>query len=161
MAASQPVQVRPFQPADRDQVLALAPRLAEGVASWRDPAAVEVAVHGWVADSVAAAGRPGHAIYVAVSGDRVDSVVTVSERAHFTGQPDAYVGELAVAPGRERHGIATALMAAAHAWASGRDLEFVTLETGAANHGARAFYASLGYQEEDVRLTRAARGLPG
>ncbi|MEI8411012.1 MULTISPECIES: hypothetical protein [unclassified Kribbella] len=30
----------------------------------------------------------------------------------------------------------------------------VTLETGAANASARSFYLSLGFEEEDVRLTR-------
>jgi hypothetical protein len=30
----------------------------------------------------------------------------------------------------------------------------ITLETGAANIGARSFYASLGYDEEQVQLTR-------
>ena len=31
-------------------------------------------------------------------------------------------------------------------------------ETGMANHAARAFYAGIGYQEEDVRLTKRIRG---
>ena len=40
MTATAPAQIRLFQPCDRGQVLALAPRLTEGVAPWRDPAAV-------------------------------------------------------------------------------------------------------------------------
>jgi ribosomal protein S18 acetylase RimI-like enzyme len=82
-------------------------------------------------------------------------VVTVCERKHFTGQVDAYVGELAVSPGPERRGIATHLMVAAEAWAARRGLAFLTLETGAANQPARAFYAQRGYKAEDVRLTKA------
>ena len=35
--------IRPFQADDREAVLALAPRLTEGVASWRDGAAVAAA----------------------------------------------------------------------------------------------------------------------
>jgi ribosomal protein S18 acetylase RimI-like enzyme len=38
-----------------------------------------------------------------------------------------------------------------------RGLARITLETGAANDAARAFYAALGYREEDVRLSRALR----
>ncbi len=68
---------------------------------------------------------------------------------------DAYVGELAVKPGMERRGIATRLMAAAETWAADRGMAFLTLETGAANQPARKLYAALGYQEEDVRLTKA------
>jgi GNAT superfamily N-acetyltransferase len=45
-------------------------------------------------------------------------------------------------------------MAAAEAWGAERGLSFITLETGAANHTARAFYAALGYAEEDVRLSK-------
>jgi ribosomal protein S18 acetylase RimI-like enzyme len=155
MAGESTIEIRPYRPADRDRVLALAPRLTEWVASWRDPAAVLAAAQGWVKDSLDAAARPGHAVYVAATGDSIAGVVTVSERAHFTGQADAYVGELAVQPGMERRGIARRLMAAAEAWAAGRGLPFLTLETGAANKPARGFYQALGYLEEDVRLTKA------
>jgi len=62
--------------------------------------------------------------------------VAVCEQAHFTGQADAYVGELAVASGLERRGIATRLMDAAEGWADRRGLAFLTLETGAANQAA-------------------------
>jgi ribosomal protein S18 acetylase RimI-like enzyme len=158
MAGYQPVEIRPVQPGDHAQVLALAPRLTEGVAAWRDPQAVLRAVCGWVESSLESAGQPGHAVYVAVADGRVTGVVTVCERAHFTGQVDAYVGELAVAAGLERHGIATQLMDAAEAWAARRGLAFLTLETGAANQPARAFYARRGYRDEDIRLTRAITG---
>jgi len=155
MAAQGTIHVRSYRPGDHVQVMTLAPRLAEWVAPWRDPAAVLNAVRGWVQDSIDALGQPGHAVYLAVDGDAVVGVVTVCERAHFTGQADAYVGELAVRPGMERRGIATELMKAAEAWAARRGLPFLTLDTGAANQPARSFYRALGYQEEDVRLTKA------
>jgi len=135
--------------------MTLAPRLTEWVAPWRDPAAVRTAVHGWIQDSIDALGRPGHAVYLAVDGDTIVGVITVSERAHFTGQIDAYVGELAVRAGMERRGIATRLMNAAETWAARRGLPFLTLDTGAANQPARSLYHALGYQEEDVRLAKA------
>jgi ribosomal protein S18 acetylase RimI-like enzyme len=46
-------------------------------------------------------------------------------------------------------------MAAAERWAADRGLPFLTLETGAANQPARSLYRALGYQEEDIRLTKA------
>jgi len=155
MPADQPVEVRPIQRGDHSEALALAPRLTEGVAAWREPQAVLRAVDGWVRSSVDAADQPGRAVYVAVADGRIAGLVTVGERKHFTGQLDGYVGELAVAPGFERRGIATQLMNAAEAWAASRGLTFLTLETGAANRIARAFYAQRGYLEEDVRLTKA------
>jgi ribosomal protein S18 acetylase RimI-like enzyme len=155
MADQATIRIRPYQPADRSHVMALAPRLTEWVASWRDPAKVLPAVQNWVRDSIDALSQPGHAFYVAADGNSIVGLVTFSERTHFTGQADAYVGELAVQAGMERRGIATQLMTAAEAWAAGRGLPFLTLETGAANQPARNLYAALGYQEEDIRLTKA------
>ena len=155
MTATAAIHVRPYQPADHAQVMTLAPRLTEWVAPWRDPAAVVTAVHGWIQDSINALSQPGHAVYLAVDGQAIIGVITVTQRTHFTGQVDAYVGELAVRTGMERRGIATQLMNAAEAWAAHRGLPFLTLETGAANQPARGLYRALGYQEEDVRLTKA------
>ena len=155
MAATASAQIRPLQPGDRSQVLALAPRLTQGVAPWRDPAAVRRAAHNWVQASIDTADQPGHAVYIAIASDRVVGVVSIREQTHFTGQTDAYVGELAVASGMERRGIATALMNAAEAWAAQRGLAFLTLQTGAANQPARSLYRQLGYHEEELLLTKA------
>jgi ribosomal protein S18 acetylase RimI-like enzyme len=46
-------------------------------------------------------------------------------------------------------------MAAAEHWARARGLRHLTLQTGAANEEARAFYRSLGYLEEEIRLTHS------
>jgi ribosomal protein S18 acetylase RimI-like enzyme len=157
MGDASKVRIRSFQPADREPVLALAPRLAEDVAPWRDPEAVLAAVCGWVQSSAEAAGEAERAVFVADDGGRVVGLVSVSERTHFTGQVDGYVGELVVAEDSERRGIGARLMAAAEAWAAGRGRAFLTLETGAASQRARSFYAALGYQEEDIRLTKSVR----
>ncbi|GGT15106.1 GNAT family N-acetyltransferase [Nonomuraea spiralis] len=100
------------------------------------------------------AGRRG-AVFVAVRGPRIVGVVSVDRQRHFTGDEDAYVGELAVDPREVRGGVGRRLMAAAEDWARGQGLRHVTLETGAANTTARRFYAALGYTEEGVRLTRS------
>lgn len=94
------------------------------------------------------------AVFVAEDRGTVVGFVSVTERNHFTGEVEGYVGELALADTGTRSGIGRALMAAAEAWARGRGLRRLSLETGAANRAARAFYAALGYAEEDVRLSR-------
>lgn len=155
------VRARRYEERDRAAVLALAPRLAEGVAAWRDPAAVDTAVQGWVHGSLAAAESSDSAVFVAedrAASGHVLGFVTVGERTHFSGAVDGYVGELVVAPDHERRGAGRALMTAAENWARDRGLRHLTLETGAANHPARCFYAALGYQEEDVRLTKGLVG---
>jgi ribosomal protein S18 acetylase RimI-like enzyme len=148
------VRIRPFEADDRDGVLALASRLTEWVAAWREPPAVLRAAQGWVRDSMAAAGQDDHACFVAAAGDLVVGFVTVCEQRHFTGAKDACVGELAVSKAWAGRGIARRLVRTAETWAAGRGLPFITVATGAANTPARSLYASLGYREEDVQLTK-------
>lgn len=159
--ASHEIEIRGYLPADRDALLALAPRLVAGMAPWRDRAAWLRAVAGWVRSAADTAADGDHAVYVAVDGGTVVGFVEVARRTHFTGQVDAYVGELVTAAGHERRGIARALMLAAEEWAIGQGLDLLTLETGAANREARAFYAAIGYQDEDVRLTKELRKRTG
>jgi ribosomal protein S18 acetylase RimI-like enzyme len=154
---SQPIKIREYAPGDRDAIMALAPRLTEGKAPWRDDDAWLTAVRSWIADAAESAGRPDNAVFVAVDGDQVVGVVHAAERTHFTGQVDAYVGELVTAAEQERRGIARALMDAAEEWGAARGLDYLTLETGVLNHAARAFYQAIGYVEEDVRLTKQIR----
>jgi ribosomal protein S18 acetylase RimI-like enzyme len=93
-------------------------------------------------------------VLVADDEGSIAGVITISGQRHFTGETDGYVGELAVAPQAARRGIGRALMAAAEAWARDRGLRYLTLHTGMANTTARRFYAALGFQEEEIRLTR-------
>ena len=93
-------------------------------------------------------------MWVAQAGEEVVGLVTAAERRHFTGEVDAYVGELVVDVDHERRGVGTLLLNAVEEWARRRGLRHLTLETGAGNAPARAFYARSGYREEDVRLTK-------
>jgi len=142
--------VRRYRPSDRGAALALAPRLTEGVAVWRDRARVKAAVERWVVDAIDEADAD---LLVADHSGVVVGFVSLREREHWSGGRDAYVGALAVARDVEGHGVGRALVDAASAWADERDLSSLTLETGAANERARGFYARLGFRDEDVRLT--------
>jgi ribosomal protein S18 acetylase RimI-like enzyme len=157
----QRAEIRGATADDRAGILELAPRLAEGVAAWRDQAEARAAGHRWLEDSLAAAARGDGTVLVAVGEDAVLGVISVRPHRHFTGELDGYVGELAVADGASRRGIGRTLVAAAQAWAAGHGLVNLTLHTGAANTGARAFYAALGFAEEEVRLTLAVNREPG
>ena len=88
------IEIRQVQPDDHFAVLALSPRLTVGVAPWRDPSKVALAVRGWLESSLATARELGHMVFVAVVSNEVVGVVTLSERRHFSGDVDAYVGEL-------------------------------------------------------------------
>jgi ribosomal protein S18 acetylase RimI-like enzyme len=68
-----------------------------------------------------------------------------------------YVDALAVDPAFRRRGVAGALLHAAEEQAARAGLEGVALDTGLANHGARALYASHGFDERDLRRARTRR----
>lgn len=138
---------------DRQAVLALAPRLSEGVAAWRDPDAVIRAVRSWVETSLARPADGDHEVLVAEVSDEVAGFCSLYVEEHWSGESDVYISELAVATSREGEGIGRALVAAARGFADERGITRLTLLTGAANERARAFYRASGFAEEDVRLT--------
>jgi len=135
-------------------VLRLAERLQEGVASWRDATAVAAAVQGWVREAVDADASERRALFVVEDGGELLGFVTASTRRHFAGDLDAYVGELVVDRRAEGRGIGRMLMTAAEAWGRGQGLAHISVDTGAANARARAFYDALGYEEEEIKLTK-------
>ncbi|GAB2606473.1 hypothetical protein Aab01nite_01540 [Paractinoplanes abujensis] len=59
--------VRAHEPADRDGVPELAPRLSIGVAGWRDPARVARAVKDWLSTAAGRAPAADNAPFVAVT----------------------------------------------------------------------------------------------
>ena len=136
-------------------MLELADRLREGVAAWREPGSVREAVRGWVRDAVEDLADPNTAAFVAERDNEVVGFVCVSERAHFTGEVDTYIGELVVAKAAEGTGVGRALVGAAEGWGRSRGRRRVVVDTGAANTPARRFYAALGFEEEDVTISRS------
>jgi GNAT superfamily N-acetyltransferase len=154
--------IRPYAPSDRAAVLELAPRLLVGIAPWRSPTAFLTAAQQWIAGSVDGIG-PDAAVFVAEDTDgALIGFVSVSRQEHFTGEAQAYIGELAITASAEGAGVGRALVASVEHWAATRGLRMITLDTGAANTRARGFYAHLGYAEESVKLAKVLPGLlPG
>lgn len=117
-----PISVRRYEPADWPFVLGLLPRLARGVAPWRDAAKMAAAMGRFVEEDVAAIGERA-AVFVAQGADgRPLGFVTVGHNVNFTGEEQAYVGELAVSEEMEGHGAGRALMGAAEAWAAAKGI---------------------------------------
>jgi len=173
--------IRPATAADGAAVLELAPRLTEGIAPWRDQARALAAARSWLAGSLTdAVGGTGIVLVATVAshsalpgtvwpgdgpqsdgpstiaqpGPGVVGVLSIRPTRHFTGEHDGYIGELAVSEHAARQGIGRALIEAAESWARDAGLTNLTLHTGTYNTNARAFYAALGFTEEEVRLTR-------
>ena len=147
--------IRPATNADAGLLMEMAERLREGVAAWRDPEAVLSAVTGWVRDALADLANADAAAFVAKVDGVVVGFVCVSERSHFTGEVDAYIGELVVLKSAEGGGVGRALVEAAEDWGRARGRRRVVVDTGAGNTPARRFYAALGFEEEDITVSRA------
>lgn len=147
--------IRPATTADADTVLALADRLRVGVAPWREEAAVTTAVRGWVETSLATMGEPGHAVLVAELDHDVVGFITLSPGMHWAGDPDASIGELVVSTEAEGRGLGHALVEAAMERARENGCTRISVSTGAANERARSLYRRLGFEDEDVTLSRA------
>jgi L-amino acid N-acyltransferase len=147
--------IRPATSADADKVLALADRLCVGVAPWREEDAVTAAVRAWVRTSLATMEEPGHAVLVAEADDDVVGFVTLSPGTHWAGDPDSSIGELVVSRDAEGQGLGRALVEAAMERARENGCTRISVSTGAANERARGLYRRLGFEDEDVTLSRA------
>ena len=151
------IAIRPADDDDRAGVLELAPRLAEGVAPWRDQAEALLAGRRWLEESLDAAKAGDGAVLVAADAAGIAGVISVRSSTHFTGGRDGYIGELVVADRASRRGIGRALVAAAEA--CGRATMACATSPCSPRRLSdtptpRAFYAALGFAEEEVRLTR-------
>jgi ribosomal protein S18 acetylase RimI-like enzyme len=148
--------VRPATEFDHAAVQALAGELVAGAAPWRPADGVARAAAVWVADACRTGTDADHALLVACDRDgALLGFAAVGVRRHSSGDRDAHLSELVVAPGARRRGVGSRLVVACEDWALSRGLTRLSLETGAANEPARGLYARLGYAAEQVTLTRA------
>jgi ribosomal protein S18 acetylase RimI-like enzyme len=146
--------IRPYRVEDREAILSLAPRLAVGIAPWRSAAGMTEAARGWIEGSLAAPGAD-RALFVAEDrGRTVVGFASVARQTAFTGEAQAYIGELAVGEAWEGRGIGHALLEAVERWAEQQGLSLVVLDTGAANARACRFYERNGFVVESVQLTK-------
>lgn len=156
MPAPQPavVQIRPATPEDREFLRVIAPRLVIGIAPWRDPVHMGETMERYLLEGLETPPEKG-AMFIAERPDGTQlGVVTVAHNVNFTGERQAYMGELAVVEEAEGQGIGRLLVEAAEQWALDHGHSLLVLDTGAANIRARGFYAGLGYREESVRLVK-------
>jgi predicted N-acetyltransferase YhbS len=106
------VRVCPYVPNDRAFVLGLAPRLAIGMQPWRDLKLWLTTVEGWLTESI---NQHNQKTVVLIAEDEQGErlgFATVSHSTHFTGQRQAYIGELATSEIVEGRGVGTALVKA-------------------------------------------------
>ena len=147
-------RIRQAMAADHHFLEGIAPRLAIGIPPWRSREAMQATTRRWLLDNLDGMSADATVFIAEDANGTPVGVATVECSAHFTGTPQGELGELVVVESVEGQGVAALLLAAAEDWARQRGLPFLALGTGMANSRARAFYASHGYREEDVRLAR-------
>lgn len=148
------LQVRAYVPSDRAFVLSLAPRLLIGKQPWRDDRLWLEAVERWLNESIEQHNQKTMVLIAQTEQGELLGFATVSDSKHFTGQPQAYIGELATSDSAEGRGVGRALVAACEQWARDRGYTLLVLSTGAGNSRALRFYHHLGFCDEDVTLTK-------
>jgi GNAT superfamily N-acetyltransferase len=154
------LRVRPYVPDDRAFVLGLAPRLAIGMQPWRDLKLWLTTVEGWLTESI---NQHNHKTMVLIAEDEQGErlgFASISHSTHFTGQRQAYIGELATSETVESRGVGTALVKACEQWAREQGYTLLTVSTGAANTRALRFYHHLGFHDEDITLTKLLQAHP-
>lgn len=143
--------LRPATPADRSAILALTRELADfPVPPWRTAAEIQVADHA-ILEAALARTPDDQLLLVAEREGRVlGFVYAVTNRDYFSGEPHAYVEDLAISPDARGLGLARDLMQAVEAWASTRGYRRIRLAVWFQNLRARGLYEHLGYQPETM-----------
>jgi GNAT superfamily N-acetyltransferase len=149
-------RIRAARAADRDAVLALAPRLVDGfpLPGWRTREEIvrtEAATLGAALDAM----PPGAALLLAESpeGDTV-GLVYLELQFDYYRKAHGHVSVLAVAAEAEGKGVGRLLLEAAERWARDQGLSMLTLNVFAGNYRARGVYERLGYAPETIRYAR-------
>jgi arginine/ornithine N-succinyltransferase beta subunit len=97
------IGVRPADDADTGGILDLAPRLAEGVAPWRDQAEALLAGRRWLEGSLDAAKNGEGAVLVVADSGGVAGVICVRPSTHFTGERDGLTRPVPDVPAEPSH----------------------------------------------------------
>lgn len=149
--------IRPARAEDREFILSLTPRLAEGfpLPPWRTSEEVVRAELGALS-AVLDQPMEGSSILVAERSDgALGGFVYVQRQVdYFRQQPHAHVSILTVDAEMEGQGAGRALLEAAEGWARTRGMDTITLNVFAGNQRARAVYERLGYAPETLRYVK-------
>jgi GNAT superfamily N-acetyltransferase len=149
------LRVRPYQPGDEDFVLSLAPRLLIGIPAWRSAEKWLASAQQWLRADFENHGKQSM-LFIAEDrqGKRL-GFAGVAHNHHFTGEGQAYLGELVVSEEAEGQGTGQALVHACEQWAREQGYCSLVLDTGTIdNERARRFYQRLGFLEESIKLAK-------
>ena len=149
------IRVRPYKPGDEAFVLSLAPRLLIGIPPWRSAERWLESVQQWLTADFENHGTQSMLFIAENEQEKRLGFAGVAHAHHFTGEGQAYLGELAVSEEAQGQGAGQALVQACEQWAREQGYRSLVLDTGTANNErARRFYQRLGFLEESVKLAK-------
>jgi len=149
------VRVRAATLADRDAVLALVPRIsASSTPPHRSAEETRAADLRAVGESLASDSADVSVLVAEDEGQLAGFVHLQTTIDYYSNRPIAHVADLAVSPGAEGRGVASALLAAAEDWARARGYPWIDLNVGPGNERARMLYERLGYGVEWTRYVK-------
>ena len=99
---------------------------------------------------------PGAAMLIAqdAAGVALGFIHLQTETDYFSGQPQGYISDIAVAAEAEGRGVGQALMQAAETWTRAQGYRLLALHVFAQNARARRFYARLGFSETVISCVK-------
>jgi ribosomal protein S18 acetylase RimI-like enzyme len=153
------IQIRTFQPSDREFILSLASRFSEfDLPEWRLKSEIDHANRA-VLQKALEHPEPDSALLVAEdeSGQPVGFIHLQTQTDYFTGEPHGYISDLAVDKSVEGQGIGRLLLEAAEAWGRTKGYRLLTLYVFAGNTRAQQLYQKSGFSQEVVKYVKTIR----
>jgi ribosomal protein S18 acetylase RimI-like enzyme len=148
------VTLRKATDGDLEFLLSLVPRLSEfGLPPSRDAKALD----NFTRDSLQKAFDSTVESFIFIAeqdGKKLGFIQFGEDKEFFSGEPHAYIANLAIAKEAEGRGVGKFLMQAAEKWAREKGYRFISLYVFGTNHHARNFYEKLGYDEDLLKLTK-------
>jgi len=150
-------RVRPARADEREYILGLTPRLAQGfeLPPWRTAEEVVRAETGALAGELERPTAESALLVAERSDGRPGGMVYLQQQVdYFRQRPHAHVAILTVSAEMEGQGAGRALLEAAEAWARGHGLNMITLHVFVGNQRARGVYERHGYAPETLRYVK-------
>ncbi|MGC6767804.1 GNAT family N-acetyltransferase [Enterococcus sp. LJL51] len=95
-----------------------------------------------------------HLLIAVLDGQRAGFIEMKAEEDWLTGEKQAYVSRICTTEDMEGKGVGKALMTQAERWAAEQGFEGISLNVFAGNTHAAAFYESLGYEKETIKMRK-------
>jgi ribosomal protein S18 acetylase RimI-like enzyme len=149
------IQVRQFEPTDRDFIRSLIPRFSEfELPTWRRKSEVDSATQMSLQKALEER-EPGSAIFIAEDETGTPAgFIHLQTQIDYFGEKHGYISDLAVDPSFEGQGVGHLLLEAAESWARTMGYRLLSLYVFAGNTHARQVYEKHGFGQEVIKYVK-------